>query len=487
MRFRRASTAIVSLALGACGGGSTAAVPDAPLADAAQLADAAPHADAAPLADAPALADAAPPMKTGADPASAYVQLASDLLVANGQMTVLSTTIDLPAEEWVLATSDGRFFPNGASMAEVHITIDGTTVSNLSTIDWSGSLDAVQHSFNAVGAKRLGAGSHTIALVATPTYAGFTVGSGSNLSVVIHPAARVTIASLSSTAGPFNFDTLTVSEGDPAPHQTLVTESFAVPNDVAAAGPLVALASGGTIRDGHDGDAMFGIYLDGVDPGNGAMLWSVNDTCQCAEEHAPLYTHGFLTNLASGSHSLTLEALELPWAQTPAVDDPAIFQVGDNATLVTLSGDLTVAGSYASEDVTNRRLENFAIATSEAWPNTPPVGTDVMIAESTFAVPVGHTGVVMFLTKSRVQADASDPGGLVRLWLELDGQAVGSTGIQQLAAPFSVSQRTISASYLATGAGALAPGQHTIRTFARCDGQFIHMTLVRDLPLVWFD
>jgi hypothetical protein len=182
-----------------------------------------------------------------------------------------------------------------------------------------------------------------------------------------------------------------------------------------------------------------------------------------------------------------LKALELPWAQTPLVDDPAIFEMGDGAMLLTLSGNLIVSGSYATDDVVDRRLDYFPIGTSKGWPRTPPVGTDVKIAEAGFDVPAGHTGVVMFMTKSRVQGDASDPGGTVHLWLELDGMQVGFSAVQQLAMPFSVSQRTLTASYLATGGHALAPGPHTIRAFARVDGDFIHLVVPRDLPLIWFD
>jgi hypothetical protein len=468
--------AFTVVALAACGKDDSGATP---------LPDAAPRADAASLADAVSVADAPPPPITGADPRSVYLELGSDTTVMSSARTLLTTTIDLAEDNWVLVSSDGRFFGSGA--AEIRIAIDGATVSNRSTIDWNGSLDPVQHSFNAVGAQRLAAGNHTVALVATPTGGEFTVGSGSNLSVMVRPAARVTVTRLAETTATFDFDTRNTQEGDPAPHQILLHDSFSVPGDVAASGPLVALASGGSIRAGHDGDAMLALYLDGADPGNGQQLWSVNDTCQCAEQHAPLYSHAFLRNLADGAHTLTLEALELPWAQTPPVDDPALFEMDDNSTLITLSGGLTVAGSYFTDNVVNRRLDYFPMATSEGWPDTPPVGTDVKLAEAQFDVPAGHTGVILFATKTRVQGDASDPGGVVSLWLELDGARVGSTGLQQLATPFSVSQRTLCASYLAAGTHALTAGQHTIRAYARADGKFIHLVLPRDLPLIFFD
>jgi len=93
----------------------------------------------------------------------------------------------------------------------------------------------------------------------------------------------------------------------------------------------------------------------------------------------------------------------------------------------------------------------------------------------------------MFTAKTRVQADQADPGGTLTLWLTLDGRRVGSTAVQQLRAPFSVSERTLAASYLAAGRERLKSGFHTVRLFAQADGSFIHVTTVRDVPLLVFD
>jgi hypothetical protein len=110
----------------------------------------------------------------------------------------------------------------------------------------------------------------------------------------------------------------------------------------------------------------------------------------------------------------------------------------------------------------------------------------VLVAEGVVDVPAGAPGVVMFDAKSRVQADGADAGGTVSMWLTVDGVREGSTGMQQLSEPSSVSERTIAASYLAAGSERLAPGRHVVRLYARADGSFIHVSLVRDLPLVWF-
>jgi hypothetical protein len=93
----------------------------------------------------------------------------------------------------------------------------------------------------------------------------------------------------------------------------------------------------------------------------------------------------------------------------------------------------------------------------------------------------------MIAAKARVQGDGADRGGTVTLWITVDGARRGSIGTQELRAPSSVSQRTISASYLAAGKLALRPGRHKVRVYGRADGDFVHLTLSRDLPLVWFD
>jgi hypothetical protein len=129
----------------------------------------------------------------------------------------------------------------------------------------------------------------------------------------------------------------------------------------------------------------------------------------------------------------------------------------------------------------------WCVGSSSAWPGCPAVSTDVLLAEETLRVPATHSGVIMFAAKTRVQGAEADEGGTVQLWLTVDGVRRGSVGVQQLAAPFAVSQRTIAASYLAAGNDRLRPGSHVVRVYGRADGSFIHLALLRDIPLVWFD
>ena len=73
------------------------------------------------------------------------------------------------------------------------------------------------------------------------------------------------------------------------------------------------------------------------------------------------------------------------------------------------------------------------------------------------------------------------------LWLTIDGVRRGSTGVQELVAPSTISQRTISASYLTADEHRLKPGWHTVQVIGHVRGSFFTVGLSRDLPLVWFD
>ncbi len=146
-----------------------------------------------------------------------------------------------------------------------------------------------------------------------------------------------------------------------------------------------------------------------------------------------------------------------------------------------------MAGAAELSPAVDNWVDWRCIGSDEGWPGCPAVDTEVVLAEANLTIPSGHNGVVLFMAKSRVQGDASDGGGTVSLWLTVDGQGFSSTGVQQLRAPDVVSQRTISASVLTAGPRALAPGPHTVRVHARASGSFMHLALVKDLPLLWFD
>ena len=237
---------------------------------------------------------------------------------------------------------------------------------------------------------------------------------------------------------------------------------------------------------------MLGIYLDGRHPGNASSLWTVNDACTCAEMEAPLFTQAFLFQ-GQPSSLVSLDATEFAWSlPPPARENPAIYTVPANAMLVLMNGGLQVFGKANSllpsyPDEVGTVSDGWCIGTSAAWPDCPAMGTDVLLASQTINIPDHHSGVVMFVAKSRVQGDQTDAGGIIQMWLTVDGAPRGSMGLQQIKAPSGDSQRTISASYLAAGNNRLTPGSHTIQVYGRAEGSFIHIVLLRDIPLIWFD
>jgi hypothetical protein len=399
---------------------------------------------------------------------------------------LLAAPLDLPKRDAVFVEADGTFAPaTGDAAASISIHVDATRVSNVSTIDWRGSVDPVRHSFNVVGVVPLSAGHHTAELVGQPLAGSFTIGASSNLSVLVHPAQHVGASQLGAEAGPFDYTTLG-RLGPDLPHAPLVTRTADVRR------PTVAIASATGRRAAHDGDGMLGIYLDGKHPGPESSLWTVNDICTCAEVEAPMFTHALLRD-GRRSSSVSLDATEFPWSiPPPAREDPAIFTVQPSATLVVLNGGMQLVGAARSllpffpNDV-GTVSDGWCIGTSSGWSGCPSVGTNVLLAQARIAVPAGHPGVVMLLAKTRVQGDESDRGGNARLWLTVDGKPRGSVGVQQLAEPFSVSGRTIAASYLAAGSERLRPGTHVVRVYGRAEGSFVHLVYLRDLPLLWFD
>jgi hypothetical protein len=69
------------------------------------------------------------------------------------------------------------------------------------------------------------------------------------------------------------------------------------------------------------------------------------------------------------------------------------------------------------------------------------------------------------------------------MWLTLDGKRVGTTAVQDLVAPSAVSTRTVSAHALIEGNAAL--GRHRIGLQATATGDFMHLAVTQNLPLVW--
>jgi hypothetical protein len=411
---------------------------------------------------------------------SRYVSLAQDATVSRST-TLLSTAVGLPRRVCVFVEATGTVAPGTPTSAgSIVATFDGKPVTSTSTIDWHESLDPVRHTFDVVGAVHAPAGTHTVTLVAKPIAGSLEISATSNLSVFVHPAPTVVARALAKKAGPFEFRTYGTS-GPDTPHKALLRAS------VDGRAKTVALGSLSAIRARHDGDAMIGIYRNGRHPGPATSLWSDNDICTCAETEGPMFAQAWF-GTGSKHRVVSLDASEFPWS-TSQGEDPASYSVAPSARLVVLNGMLAGHAPPLAQSLpgaAGTALDFWCLATDQGWPGCAPVGTDVLVAEGVVGVPAGAPGVVMFDAKSRVQADGADAGGTVSMWLTVDGVREGSTGMQQLSEPSSVSERTIAASYLTAGSERLAPGRHVVRLYARADGSFIHVSLVRDLPLVWF-
>jgi hypothetical protein len=77
----------------------------------------------------------------------------------------------------------------------------------------------------------------------------------------------------------------------------------------------------------------------------------------------------------------------------------------------------------------------------------------------------------------------TNESGNVYLWITVDGVSSGSLGVQHLQTPGMCSQRTLTASYLATS----LTGTHTVAVHAKADGTMCDVNVQNEIPLVWFD
>jgi hypothetical protein len=455
------------------------------------------------------------PSNAGIDAGAVFTTLPADLrITAQSPAVVVSATFTLAAvvaESVVL--SDGRFFPIGGAHASVGLWVDGRRVGAEQWIAWdpTNTTTAVQHSFSLVGASgELEAGEHTVELVAwTSNGAPFMVGSGSGVGVLPLPAAaRVGTALLPSDTPRLEFD-LPPWDNQSKPFKLPLANVLVADVPGGADGPIIALASGrsyispGPGRTPHSamGDAYWMLTLDNSTTiRNNETLHSDNDICFCAEAgSAPMMTHGFFPISAGehgsypprATHTVALAASAEPWNSAVHVPgfapgvNPVQYRVGARAGIVAVAG-LPVMGRAVLTTKADAPHDFVCVGTSKGWAACPPVGEPQVLASASFQVPPGHSGEVAFVAKSIVQADGADGGGTVVLRLRVDGVVVGSVGVQQLSPPSTVSTRTISASHVSGGAARLAPGNHTVEAVVTVAGDFVHLCMSKDLPLLWF-
>lgn len=216
---------------------------------------------------------------------------------------------------------------------------------------------------------------------------------------------------------------------------------------------------------------MFGTYANGTCPDGSQHLWTVNDLSPNSETHAPLFGQA-LYNM-SGAVNLALAATELPYINPPS-ENPVEYLVGSGTALVALSGNIPINGGVA--EVPNVSCEPNSYvgvpnATNQLW-------------NTSFTVASGQNGNVMLLLKTRVldcQSGTQGPG-TASLYLVLDGQQVGSAGVQQYVLNQTCHQRTLSASYLALG---LSQGTHTLSGLVTNSG-LPGLAVSGDMGLLYF-
>lgn len=411
---------------------------------------------------------------------SAYVQLSTDTVVNHAGTVLLTQAINLTSAQSVYIEADGRVIPSGGdAVASVWIQVDGVLVGNQSVVDWSKSTDAQQHSYNAIAATTLAAGSHTITLNASPLNASsFTVGARSNLATLVSPGATIIQHKRGSDSGVLSYNTAGLSSESPLPHSAQVTNSISG----AAGSIVVALASSRIYQYGNPGDPMTTITLDGATQPNNVASWSDNDMNPGAENQAPFFTHALITGLNSNMHTVSLDTSAEPYSSGT---NNVQYKIGGDATLITIQG-MSIVGSAPVSDATYNVANYLAVASSTGYPGFPVAGTAVPIAQGDIVVPAGDSGVVLITGKTRVQGAPTDSGN-VFLFLTVDGVQQGSLGVQQLANPDGASTRTISASYLAADTQALSAGTHHVVLYAQGNGTFQHLCVTTDLPLIWFN
>ncbi len=410
---------------------------------------------------------------------SQYTQLANDYFVTTNSQTgqvVLQTIISLADGHYVLVESDGRFYPSQQlGLATVEIRMDGGLISNGSALDFRSSAPE-QHSFNCIGLVWVPAGTHTFQLVAYnhPGVPGgkFYVGNRSNLSVVVDPSTANTVLTRSTDSGNVNVTTLGFKSGvsTTIPNVNVLSGTHSV-----AAAPLVVLASGRSIdavQGTAAGDAMWGVFLNGACPANSEALWTVSDLSNPLEWHAPMYSHAMFRTPPS-SATFGLYATELPY-EDQGVENPVQYVVGSTTKLIALSGGMPIYGSAAVKS-----------SYVPCWPRMDVDARNSTNYYWTTAVNVqpGQNGNVMFLAKTRVLDCSTATGpGTATLVLELDGQTVGSSGVQQFPYNAACHQQTLAASYLALG---LSAGTHTIRGRVENIG-LTNLAISGDMGLLFF-
>lgn len=425
--------------------------------------------------------------------------------------TVLTHSLSLDAPARVFMTADGRHFPVDAPAATMRIRVNGDdSFSSIAVTDWGSSERPVMHGFNVLAVVNLGAGPHMLELSASadPSRPGrFMVGSGSSLSVLVQPLSQLHVAALRGETAAIDLTTydpangIDVNEGDlNRPFVPILGNT--VTNRRGFPTVAVSLASGRGFHacdsgvDEGFGDALLGLFSDGVCQSTHNAAWSVNDLDPDAELQGGMMLHSAHELFAGQQRHIGLVGSELAFGTDQAGSPSGAHENGvcwalGSAMLVTAhSGSVAGSAAFGSEQLCSTYTWR-CVATTIAQPGCPPAGTDVTLTTAQIIIPAGHDGVVQFNARTRIQAGNADSFATFILGLRVDGQPVGSIGVQQLAEGAGQASRTVSASFLSapnSPIGTLATGMHTVEVYLRAEGETLNFPSVpQDLALTWFD
>ena len=395
--------------------------------------------------------------------------------------------ISVQARRSMLAVADGWISPSKELKCSMWLTLDGRRLGSSAEFDWHGAARPVAHGFRVIAASDLSPGPHVLELHVSAD-APVSVGSGTVLSALPDPATDVSMAKPEESVSLVQTNTRG-GGGDRAalPHTDVVALSAGY--QVA---PVVTLAAGSVSYAGSGqrnfGDAFWVLFLSGEETKADEASVSDNDICRCAELTAPLAVQGFFQPDRVVGRVIGLGASAEPWP--PVLGPDAVrYRVLPETALILLRGGMEVIGALRPKDTQGktldvRRFPYLCVGTSHATPGCPTIGESRVIASGDLVVPEYHTRPILMSAMTRVQGDTRDRGGRLTAWLELDGVPVGANVVQELSQASSVSTRTVTLSYLAES---LAPGRHSVALVARAQGDFLHLSVTRNLPLIWFD
>lgn len=438
---------------------------------------------------------------------SAFVKLASDVQInSTTYQIVLTRTITLSEPAVVIGVADGRYFAVDAPAGQIAVAIDGSTGnSSVAVTDWGSSSASVQHSFNALANATLTAGIHTVALVASSSSSRpgrFKVGSGSGLSVLVQPFSQVHSSFLSGESGninvtTYNPPTVNVTEGGSTrPVVSILSQSISNPGPTAT--NIVSMVSGRSfnscdsgIKNGR-GDALWGIYADNTCQSTGSASWSVDDLDTTGELQGAMYAHAKYSLAVGQTRTISFVASELAFgSDQPNPHENGVCYKAGSAKLLSMV-DGVVMGSASGG--TNSFCSTYTwkcVATTVSWPSCLASGSNVAIGSTSVTIPSGNDGIVYFSAKTRIQADNTDSFATATLQIYVDGSPVGTIGIQQLAAGYGQSSRTLSSSYISApgpNSTTLSVGTHTVSAVVNVSGTTLHhVSVPQDVVLTYFD